>query len=218
LKKDDVNNTHTALPWNKQVQMEAMKQLYTKVIGITSQHSENEESKDVTWEHINCGVDKLAEMLRNFDDSKILYKCYEILPSQTSRQPLNQILQGLLAEKENLQKEVEKGYEDAYEASKEKSMLKKNHQQNLVQVKTNYEASLNAEKKTYQEKIEEKNKKIGELEKKVEELQAENARHLICKHRKTPKYIQTPQSQTPRKNVPKQISFTQSKISQVKKK
>ncbi|XP_060569388.1 GRIP and coiled-coil domain-containing protein 2-like [Ruditapes philippinarum] len=179
-----------ALPWNKQVQMEAMKQLYTKVIGITSHNTENIESKEVTWEHINCEIDKLAEKLRNSDDSKMLNMCYEILPKGTSKQPLNQTMKRLLEEKENLHKEVKqleetceqlekenkKYIDDVYKKTNKIRELKKDkkeHDKTLDKIKENYETSLDAKDKTCMEQIEEKNKKIADLEKKVEEILAQ---------------------------------------------
>ncbi|XP_060569390.1 uncharacterized protein LOC132727816 [Ruditapes philippinarum] len=198
LDNDDVNHTNTALPWNKQVQMEAMKQLYTKVIGITSQNTETVESKEVTWEHMNCEIDKLAEMLRNSDDSKMLNMCYEILPNETSRQPLNQTMKSLLQDKENLHKEVkklekiceklekenEKYIDDVYKKSNELKKVQNEHDKALKKIKENCETLLDAKDKTCMEQIEEKNKtcleqieeknkKIEDLEKKVEELSAQ---------------------------------------------
>ncbi|XP_045181587.2 putative leucine-rich repeat-containing protein DDB_G0290503 [Mercenaria mercenaria] len=175
-----------------QIQIEAMKNMYIKLVGITFENEDTDDTdeNEVTWEMIDCEMDRLINRLENSDDMKMIRKCYDLFPEKERKQPLNMCIESVLADKKELdnklrdkQKEIDQMVFDLWKHQQDMSNFKK-LQKRLTEKETEYNNlktsldNLEKDADTKFKQIAEKDARIEALETKVKELQGDQMRKL----------------------------------------
>ena len=199
-----------------QMQIDAMRNMYKKLVEITFENEEIEdiEHTEVTWDMIECEADRLIDRLENSDDMKMIRKCQVLFPEKERRQPLNVCIEGLLADKKELesklkdkQKEIDQMVFDLWKHQQDMSNLKKlqkklNEQD--TELKNNKTSLENLEKdaEIKLRQIDEKAQKIETLEAKIKEIQGDQQRRPLITSRRgttTQRRTSNAQGQSPRR-------------------
>ncbi|XP_053383070.1 uncharacterized protein LOC128549709 [Mercenaria mercenaria] len=199
-----------------QIQMEAMRNMYIKLLGVTFENEDTGDIDDneVTWEMIDCEMDRLIYRLKNSDDMKMIRKCYDLFPEKERKQPLNMCIESVLADKKELdnkhrdkQQEIEQMVSELWKHQQDMSNFKK-LQKRLTDKETEYNNlktsldNLEKDADTKFKQIAEKDARIEALETKVKELQGDQMRKLGMPTRRgapNQRRVSNTQGQSPRR-------------------
>ncbi|XP_060555656.1 uncharacterized protein LOC132716407 [Ruditapes philippinarum] len=218
--KDDENDISYEQSEAFQIQMDAMRKLYKKLVEVNFGNEDNEDTdddNDITWDMLECETDRLIDRLENSDDMKMIRKCHSLFQEKERRQPLNTCIENLQADKKELesklkdkQKEIDQMVFDLWKHQQDMSNLKKLQKRLSEQdiELNNYKTSLENLEKDAEIKlrqISEKDLRIETLEVRLRELQGDQHRRPGIQMRRgttTQRRTSNAQGQSPRRAQP----------------